>query len=56
MWICKICEKEFDEPKVVHTSYESYYGVADLFGNSTPLEYLACPFCEDEDITEREEE
>lgn len=56
MWICKHCENEFDEPKIVHTSYELYYGVASLFDNSTPLEYLACPYCGDENITEKREE
>lgn len=49
---CDNCNKKFheDEASVVHTSYESFYGVSDLFPYSTPLSYYACPYCGDESL------
>ena len=37
---CNNCCENFleDEASLVHTSYESYYGVSHLFPNSTPLD------------------
>jgi hypothetical protein len=39
-----------------YTTYETFYGIGDMFANSTPLELLVCPHCGDEDIQEAEEE
>jgi len=56
MWKCNRCKKEFEEPNVRHTTYESYYGVGGEFGSSTPMELLVCPYCGDENIKEIYEE
>jgi hypothetical protein len=56
MYRCDYCRREFDEPKTIHTTYESLYGVSGLFGNSTPCSYDVCPYCGDEDIEEVEED
>lgn len=53
---CNNCGNTFDEPSEVKTTYESYYGVSDLFPNSTPLILKVCPYCGDEDIDEFVEE
>ena len=49
---CDNCGEKFleDEASVVHTSYESYYGVSHLFPFSTPLSYYVCPCCGDESL------
>ena len=49
---CNNCGQEFEEPREIKTSYESYYGVASMFGNSTPLYLDVCPYCGDEDVEE----
>lgn len=53
---CLNCGHVFEEFKEVHTTYEAYNGVADLFGSSHPLTLYVCPNCNDEDIDEVEEE
>ena len=49
---CNNCGRTFQEPDIQQTSYESYYGVSDLFPNSTPLSLSVCPCCGDDDIEE----
>lgn len=56
MWKCLNCGYEFEEPSWQWTSYEAYYGVSSLFGNSTSLTLLVCPNCESDDIDEYNEE
>jgi len=53
-YVCDNCEREFDEPYDVHTTYESYYGVSSLFPNSTPMTLAVCPYCGSDDIRENE--
>ena len=52
MYKCNNCGCEFDDPIVIKTSYESYFGVGGLFPNHNYLEYLACPCCKDDDFEE----
>lgn len=52
MYRCLNCRCEFDEPDVIHTSYEVYYGVASDFGSRTSLTLEVCPRCESDDIDE----
>ena len=47
MYKCNNCNCEFEEPRTLKTSYESYYGVSGEFLGSTPLEIEVCPCCED---------
>ena len=54
-YICDNCSKRFTYPKEIVTSYENYIGALDVFPTRTPFKYLACPFCESEEI-ERENE
>ena len=51
-WECQDCGKRFDDPEIRHTTYESYYGVSNMFENSTDLELYICPCCGSEDIKE----
>lgn len=55
MFRCFNCGKQFDEPKELQTTYESYYGVSDNFGNSTIITLKVCPHCECDIIDEMEE-
>lgn len=55
MFKCFNCGKQFDEPKELQTTYESYYGVSDNFGNSTSITLKVCPHCECDLIDEMEE-
>jgi predicted Zn-ribbon and HTH transcriptional regulator len=50
--ICNACGEVFDKDDVnkITTTYESYYGVSDLFPNSTRMTYSVCPYCGSEDI------
>ena len=52
MFKCENCGYEFEEPKIVHTTYEDYYGVRGEFANVHKLKYLACPHCNSEMIEE----
>lgn len=52
---CNDCGKKFDEPKMLQTTYEHYYGVEELFGNRTQLELLVCPYCQSENYDEIKE-
>lgn len=52
MYKCSECGRFFDEPNEVRTSYESYYGVSNLFPNSTPFVYGTCPHCNSESYEE----
>lgn len=54
-YVCNNCKKEFFEFKKIKTTYESYYGVASEFPNSTPLELKVCPFCDSDDIEYKKE-
>lgn len=56
MYKCKDCDKEFKEPRAVHTTYESYYGVYGDFPNTNPMTYYCCPYCHSEEIEEVEED
>lgn len=56
MYRCNECLEIFEIPNVYYTSYESYYGVGNLFPNSTPLTLELCPCCGEENIEEIEEE
>ncbi len=49
---CNNCGSTFQEPSIKQTTYESYYGVSDLFPNSTPFLLSVCPHCGDDDIEE----
>ena len=48
MYRCNKCQFEFEEPEIENTTYESYYGVANQFSNSTPLTLYKCPNCDEE--------
>lgn len=56
MYICNNCEHEFDNPIVKNTTYESFYGVAGMFPNSTPMELYLCPWCGSDDFELNDEE
>ena len=55
MYRCNECLELFEYPNTHNTTYESYYGVADQFPNSTPLTLELCPNCGSENIEEVEE-
>ena len=48
MYRCNKCKEIFDELEIEETTYESYYGVASQFDNSTPLTLYKCPMCHEE--------
>lgn len=50
MYKCTNCNCRFEEPKSIRTSYESYYGVSDLFDSYNYMDLLVCPECDYEDI------
>lgn len=52
MYKCKKCKMQFEKPVKYKTTYESYYGVSDLFMSYTPYEYDVCPYCEYEEFYE----
>lgn len=52
MFQCNNCNSKFEEPDRKKTTYESEYGVSDLFISSTPFEMLICPNCGDDDLEE----
>lgn len=52
MMKCLDCNAIFDEPRIYSTSWEAYYGVGDLFSNSTYLRLELCCNCGSEDIEE----
>ena len=52
---CQNCGQTFQEPEEVQTTYESYYGVMDLFPNYHLMTYYCCPYCHEEDFEEMEE-
>ena len=56
--LCNECGHIFseEEAKEVTTTYEAYYGVSDLFSNSTPMTYLICPQCHGDRLEKYEEE
>lgn len=45
MFKCCDCDKTFDNPKVVNTSYESYYGVDNMVDGKTECTIQVCPYC-----------
>lgn len=49
MYKCKNCGCRFDEPKTIHTSWENYYGIGDMFENHTPKTMYVCPECNDDE-------
>jgi len=52
-YVCGNCNRHFDKPNVVNTSYEQYHGVASYFPNSTKLDLYVCPYCNSDDIEEK---
>ena len=48
MYRCNKCKEIFDELEIEETTYESYYGVSDLFPNSTYLILHKCTMCHEE--------
>lgn len=54
MYKCNHCKKEFEETKVITTTYEYYYGVSHLFEDSHIMSYEVCPYCHSEDFDEIE--
>lgn len=48
---CDTCDTSFDEPRIVHTTYEDYYGCFE-FSDKHNLNYATCPKCGDENIRE----
>lgn len=46
MYKCSRCDEVFEEPIKIETTYEDFYGVANLFNNLTTMRYDACPYCE----------
>lgn len=55
MYLCEDCNHKFEEPRRVETTFESYYGVSDLFSSSTRTTLFTCPSCGSEEISELEE-
>ena len=53
---CNNCNKTFETPRTIKTTYESYYGVAGELSSKTPITIETCPYCGDEDIVEDEDE
>ena len=56
MFRCYNCKEEFDDPEVVHTTYEDYYGVSSEFGSSTSCYLNTCRYCGSEEVEEFEQE
>lgn len=56
MFRCLNCDKKFDEPIEIETTYENYYGVSSMFGNLTPLTLHVCPYCESDEFGECDED
>lgn len=52
MYICEDCGSVFEEPKRKQITFESYYGVSDLFDSRTRMDLLTCPLCDSEDFEE----
>ena len=51
---CNSCGHIFhyDDAHKHHTTWESHYGVSDLFPDSNPVTFLACPHCNSEEVEE----
>lgn len=49
---CDNCRNIFEEPHVVHTSYEAYYDAP--VGGYTPMNLYVCPRCGNEYIEEQD--
>lgn len=54
MFKCLNCGHEFEEPKVLHTTYEIYYGLD--MPSHTPLTLYVCPCCGCDEIEEIEDD
>ena len=54
---CNNCSKTFtdEEAKKIHGTFESDYGVSDLFPTQTPYVKYVCPYCDSEDYEEARE-
>ena len=52
---CDNCDSYFDADSIIEedVNLEAYYGVSDLFSNSTMGKISVCPYCKDENITEK---
>lgn len=53
VYYCTNCSNVFDEPHIVRTSYEAYYGAP--VSSFTPLTLYTCPRCGNEDLEEQDE-
>lgn len=53
---CKRVYDDFEEIKVINTTYESYYGVSSFFPNSNSMTLNLCPRCEEEVIEYEQDE
>lgn len=49
---CNTCKCVFEEPMIMYTTYEEFYGVYELFSSHNQLELQVCPNCKSEDIEE----
>ena len=56
MYKCNNCNKTFEEPNELITTYESYYGVSCLFESSNKMVIKVCPICGCDEIEENIEE
>lgn len=54
MYKCKNCGCRFDEPKRINSTWETYYGISNMFDHSTPKIFYVCPECNDDEIEKEE--
>lgn len=56
MYKCRWCGKTFNELKVIKIKYDDYYGKVDNIGCGKAFTAEVCPFCDESDYEEIEEE
>lgn len=49
-YVCEDCKKEFNNPLLIRTTYERFYGISGSFDNSTSMNLEICPYCKSTDI------
>lgn len=52
MYYCENCKNEFEEPSKEKTTFESYYGIGNLFNSQQDFILEKCPHCGNEEIEE----
>lgn len=52
MYKCNCCNAVFDEPKIINSTWEAYYGISSMFERTTPKTIYVCPECDDDDYEE----